>query len=199
MTHEFLRTVLTPSVREAQRSAYGREYPHYGTTRGADLLGPAELEFIAARDSFYMATVTEDGWPYVQHRGGPEGFLVARSPSELVFADYTGNRQLVTAGNVAHERRVCLFLMDYAGRTRLKLLGLASVHDARERPDLVVAATPPAGHPAQAERCFVIEVASYDWNCPKYITPRHTEADVTRVIAGLQARVRELEALLPSA
>ena len=183
MTQEFLRTVLTPSVRDAQRAAYGREYPDFGAARGAEPLGVAELEFIAARDSFYLASVSETGWPYVQHRGGPPGFLRARTPSQLVFADYGGNRQLVSVGNVAQDDRVCLFLMDYAGRTRLKVLGHAKAYDVRDRPELVADSAPPSGHPAAPERCFVIEVASYDWNCPKFITPRVTEAELARAAA----------------
>src|SRR5579871_3890889 len=96
-----------------------------------------EIEFIRARDSFYMATINENGWPYVQHRGGPPGFLHVVSPAKLAFADYVGNRQLLSTGNLAANDRVALFLMDYPNRTRLKILGHARVEDAREHPELV--------------------------------------------------------------
>jgi predicted pyridoxine 5'-phosphate oxidase superfamily flavin-nucleotide-binding protein len=198
MANEFLRTMLTPSVRAAQQRWYGREYPPQGQG-AADALGPDELEFVRARDSFYLATVTEDGWPYVQHRGGPPGFLVPLSPRELVFADYGGNRQLISIGSVAKEPRVCLFLIDYPERTRLKVLGTAEVLDARDAPDLVAAATPPGGHGAAPERVVRIAVRAFDWNCPKFIAERYTKAEVDAVLAPLRARVAELEAALAAA
>ena len=145
MAREFLRTLLTPSVRAAQQQYYARAYPDQGAASGPDTLGPDELEFVEARDSFYLATISENGWPYVQHRGGPAGFLTSPSPRELAFADYGGNRQLISVGSLAQNPRVCLFLMDYAARTRLKILGDAEVLDARQHPDLVASTAPPGG------------------------------------------------------
>lgn len=196
MTREFLRTMLTKSVRDAETRSYGRAYPDLGTSTGADELTEAEIEFVEERDSFYMATVTEDGWPYVQHRGGPKGFLVARTPRELLFADYGGNRQLISVGSLAANQRVCLFLMDYAGRARLKVLGHATVLDAREHEELVEASAPPGGHAAEVERIVRIEVKAYDWNCPKFITPRYTEAEVQALVGPLQDLVERQEAEL---
>ena len=153
------------------------------------------MAFIRARDSFYMATVSETGWPYIQHRGGQPGFLRVVSPTELAFADYKGNRQMLSTGNVAANDRVCLFLMDYPQRTRLKILGHARVEDAREHPELVASFSEPEMK-RLVERVFLIAVVSYNWNCPQYITPRYTAAEVELAVAPLRARVAELEAEL---
>lgn len=196
MAREYLRRMLTPSVRAAQSHYYGKSYPDQGNDPIEEQLGPNELAFLAQRDSFYMATVTEDGWPYVQHRGGPPGLLVANGPDELLFADYGGNRQLISVGSLQRERRVSLFLMDYASRTRLKIMGTAEVLDAREHPDLVEACAPKGGHPAAVERVFRIRVIAGDWNCPKYITERYTRTEVAQLMRPLQERIEELESEL---
>lgn len=193
MAREYLRRMLTPSVRAAQTHYYGRSYPDQGSEPIDEQLGPNERAFLAERDSFYMATVTEDGWPYLQHRGGPKGFLVANGADELLFADYGGNRQLISAGSVQQEQRVSLFLMDYPSRTRLKILGMAEVLDAREHPDLVEKSAPPGGHAANVERVFRIRVAAGDWNCPKFITERFSRQDVAQLMRPLQERIEELE------
>src|SRR5690349_5566951 len=137
MADRFMHTVLTPSVLEAERHYYGRTYPVAEAPPEPDAFTAGEQAFIATRDSFYMATVTENGWPYMQHRGGPRGFLRATSPRQLAFADYGGNRQMITAGSLAINNRVCLFLMDYPARERLKILGTARVLDARLHPEEV--------------------------------------------------------------
>jgi predicted pyridoxine 5'-phosphate oxidase superfamily flavin-nucleotide-binding protein len=196
MADHFLHTVLTPAVREAERHYYGRSYPAFDDATGRDVLTLAEAEFIAQRDSFYLATITENGWPYLQHRGGPKGFLRVAAPNQLMFADHGGNRQMVSVGSIAVNDRVNLFLMDYPARERLKILGHAKVLDAREHPDLVAKIAPPGGHVAKVERIFVIDVMSYDWNCPKFITPRYTAAEVESAIAPLKNRIAELESQL---
>jgi len=193
MPREYLRRMLTPSVRAAQAHYYGRSYPDQGDQPIQEQLGPNEQAFLAQRDSFYMATVTEDGWPYLQHRGGPKGFLVANGPDELLFADYGGNRQLISVGSVQKEQRVSLFLMDYPSRTRLKIMGTAEVLDAREHPDLVDQSAPPGGHAAEVERVFRIRVIAGDWNCPKHITERYTREEVATLMRPLQQRIEELE------
>lgn len=192
MAGKFLELVLTPAVRAAQERYFGRvqEVPPQPER---DALTDEEIQFIRSRDSFYMATVSETGWPYVQHRGGKPGFLRVVSPTELAFADYKGNRQMLSTGNLAANDRVCLFLMDYPQRTRLKILGHARVVDARDRPDLVAHLAEPEAR-GQVERLFLIEVLSFDWNCPNYITPRYTAAEVDEAIAPLKARIAELEA-----
>jgi predicted pyridoxine 5'-phosphate oxidase superfamily flavin-nucleotide-binding protein len=140
-----------------------------------------------------MATVSETGWPYIQHRGGKIGFLRVLGPSALSFADYKGNRQLLSTGNLASSDRVALFLMDYPQRTRLKIMGHARVEDAREHPDLVAQLADPDVE-RNVERLFFIDVVSYDWNCPQHITPRYTLAEIEELVAPLKRRIAELEA-----
>ena len=139
--------------------------------------------------------MSESGWPYVQHRGGQPGFLHVVNPTTLAFADYKGNRQMLSTGNVAVNDRVCLFLMDYPQRTRLKILGHARVEDARQHPELVAKFAAPDVQRI-VERVFFIDVVSFDWNCPKYITPRYTAAEVEEAVAPLRQRIAELEAQL---
>ncbi|MFO1512842.1 MAG: pyridoxamine 5'-phosphate oxidase family protein [Verrucomicrobiota bacterium] len=141
--------------------------------------------------------VTESGWPYMQHRGGKPGFLRVNNPTQLAFADYKGNRQMLPTGNLAVNDRVCLFLMDYPRRERLKILGHARVEDARPHPELVAQFSEPNVHRI-VERIFFIDVVSFDWNCPKYITPRYTAVEEEAAVAPLQQRIAELEAELKS-
>ena len=142
-----------------------------------------------------MATVTETGWPYMQHRGGQPGFLRVISPTQLAFADYKGNRQMLSTGNLGANDRVCLFLMDYPRRERLKILGHGRVEDARQHSELVAQFAEPEVH-RNVERLFFIDVVSFDWNCPKYITPRYTAAEVEAAVSPLRQRIAELEARL---
>ena len=195
MARKYLEIVCTPDVLAAQERHYGRARHVAAAAAEVDPLGPAEREFIAARDSFYLASTGQSGWPYVQHRGGTTGFLRVLGPTTIAFADYTGNRQLITTGNVAGCDRVSLFLMDYAHRRRLKLLGHARIEDARERPDLVAAVAEPSEQD-QVERVVVVELVSFDWNCPKYITPRFSAAEVAEIVAPLQREIAELRAQL---
>ncbi len=194
MAGKFLELLFTEPVRQAQQHYFGRAQ-HLPPQPERDELTEEETQFIQARDSFYLSTVNEDGWPYMQHRGGKPGFLHVLSPTELAFADYRGNRQLLTTGNLATNDRVCLFLMDYPQRTRLKILGHARVIDARERPELV-AQLADAPTRALVERLFLIDVVSFDWNCPKYITPRYTAGEIAEAVAPLHQRIAELEAQL---
>jgi len=194
MAGKFLEIVFTPTVCAAQEKYSGRaqklpRQPEH------DALNDDEIQFIKSRDSFYLATVSETGWPYMQHRGGKPGFLHVVSPTQLAFADYKGNRQMLSTGNLTTNDRVCLFLMDYPQRTRLKILGHARAMDAREQPELVTQFAAPEAR-SFVERVFLIEVVSYDWNCPKYITPRYTAAEVEEALAPLRTRIAELEAEL---
>jgi predicted pyridoxine 5'-phosphate oxidase superfamily flavin-nucleotide-binding protein len=194
MAGRYLEVMFTPPVQAAQQSYYGRAQA-VPAQPVRDPLGEDEVNFIKERDSFYMATVSPTGWPYLQHRGGEAGFLRVLDFSRLAFADYKGNRQMISTGHVAADGKVSLFLMDYPQRTRLKILGHAQVLDAREHPDLVESLADPAARRI-TERLYLIDVVSFDWNCPKYITPRYTAAEVEASVAGLRARIRELEARL---
>jgi predicted pyridoxine 5'-phosphate oxidase superfamily flavin-nucleotide-binding protein len=194
MAERFMQTVFTPSVLAAQEKYYGRRAA-VGPASERDPLTDEERSFIEARDSFYMATITESGWPYLQHRGGAPGFLRVFSPTQLAFADYKGNRQMLSTGNLAANDRVALFLMDYPHRERLKILGHARIEDARHHPETVAQLAAPEAR-ALVERLFFIEVLSFDWNCAKYITPRFSAAEVEAVVAPLRRRIAELEAQL---
>jgi uncharacterized protein len=197
MASGFYQTYFTPEVLAAQAHYYGRSQ-EISLHADNDPLGDEEMGFIAHRDSFYMATVTSDGWPYLQHRGGPAGFLKILDAQTLGFADFRGNRQLLTTGNLAATDRVSLFLMDYPHRERLKILGHARVLDARENCDLADELTPAPELREKVERVFLINVLSFDWNCPQYITPRYTETEVDTAVAPLKRRIAELEAQLKS-
>jgi uncharacterized protein len=194
MAGKFHELAFTDSVRRAQEHYYGRAR-NLPPQPERDPLSDEETQFILARDSFYMATVTEKGWPYVQHRGGKPGFLRVLGPSRLGFADYEGNRQLLSTGNLAANDRVALFLMDYPQRTRLKILGHARVLDAHEQPELVGQLSEPEVRDS-VERLIFIEVVSFDWNCTQYITPRFTADEIDRAVAPLRRRIAELEAQL---
>ena len=194
MRHAFLELLTTPAVRAAQERAYGRARALPVVDGGLQTLGPDEAAFIAARDSCYLASVSESGWPYIQHRGGAPGFLHLASPTRLVLADYRGNRQLLSTGNIAAGSRVALFLMDYVARERLKLLGTAQVVTIAEALVLAPGLVIPAD--IVCERAFVIDLVAFDWNCPKYITPRFTEAQVRAAVAPLHEEIARLQALL---
>lgn len=194
MATKYLDLTFTDSVCRTQQQYYGRT----GAITGAserDPLGEAEAEFIAARDSFYLGSISERGWPYIQHRGGPQGFLRIIDERTLAFADYKGNRQLLTTGNVSVNDRVALFLMDYKNRARLKILGHARVEDARLHLELV-AQIADSKMRSSVERLVFIDVVSFDWNCPKYITPRYAMGEVEELAEPLRKRIAELEAQL---
>jgi predicted pyridoxine 5'-phosphate oxidase superfamily flavin-nucleotide-binding protein len=181
---KYLDIATTPSVAAAQEH-YGSaaQWARIGARGRSDetfesqRLGPPELAFIAARDGFYLASVSETGWPYVQYRGGPAGFLSAIDEGTLGFADFRGNRQYITTGNVQANDRVSLFLMDYARRSRLKIFGHMRIIDAADDPALAERLAVP-GYPGRVERIVLIAVQAFDWNCPQHITPRFTQAEL---------------------
>ena len=194
MGHKFAEIAFTPTVRQVQeqlgsRSSYARV--EAGEALRNHLLGPSEAGFIGERDSFYMASVSETGWPYIQHRGGPKGFVRVLDEKTIGFADYRGNRQYVSVGNFMTNDRVALFFMDYPNRTRLKLLGRAKLIDASDTATLERLDVP--GYRARVERGFLISVEAFDWNCPQHITQRYTLADVEQATAALRQRIGELE------
>lgn len=197
MAGRYLETYFTPDVLAAQAHYYGRTQA-LPSQPERDALTAAETGFILRRDSFYMATVTSDGWPYLQHRGGPAGFLKVLDPQTLGFADFKGNRQLVSTGNLAASDRVSLFFMDYPNRERLKILGQARVIDVRQDRGLADELAPAPALRGKIERLFLVSVISFDWNCPQYITPRFTEEEVRVAVAPLRQRITELEARLGS-
>ncbi|MEK6639870.1 MAG: pyridoxamine 5'-phosphate oxidase family protein, partial [Nitrospirota bacterium] len=190
MATKYLDLTFTESVCRAQEQYYGRA-GKIADAPERDPLGQAEAEFIASRDSFYVGSISESGWPYIQHRGGSQGFLRVVNERTLAFADYKGNRQLLTTGNVSVNDRVALFLMDYKNRARLKVLGHARVEDARVHPELTTQITDPKMR-SSVERLVFIDVVSFDWNCQKYITPQYSAEEVEEYVGPLKSRIAEL-------
>lgn len=178
MGHKFAEIAFTSNVRQIQEcNGSRRSYSRLDAGPVSnDRLGDREKAFIAMRDSFYMATVSETGWPYVQHRGGPPGFLRVLGDRTIGFADFRGNRQYVSLGNLVGENRVSVFLMDYPNRTRLKLLGRATTIGTEQQD--MLDRLKPTNYRAVAERGWLINVEAFDWNCPQHITPRYTLAEL---------------------
>jgi predicted pyridoxine 5'-phosphate oxidase superfamily flavin-nucleotide-binding protein len=186
MSHAFAKIAFTAAVREAQardgsRAQYARAFEADGLPRNAEI-GPDEAAFIQAQRSFYMSTVSEAGWPYVQHRGGRPGFLKVVDSKTLSFTDLPGNRQFISVGNLARNDRVALILVDYAHRQRLKLLGRLSVQDC--------------GIAGRPRREMTIRVEAFDWNCPQHIPVRFEAEDVQRALDERDRRIAQLEAML---
>ena len=197
MTTRYMQTMFTPDVKAVQdaqgsRAAYGAR--DHGAA-APDRLTAAEAGFIAARDSFYMATVGATGWPYLQHRGGPEGFVRVADAGLLAWADFRGNRQYISLGNIAADDRASLFFMDYPQRARLKLIGHLGAVAVAEAGDLaaLVADTAEA---RRVERVMTFRIEAFDWNCPQHIVPRYTAGAIAPVIDALKARIAALEAEL---
>ncbi|MFT7570814.1 MAG: putative pyridoxine 5'-phosphate oxidase superfamily flavin-nucleotide-binding protein [Paracoccaceae bacterium] len=192
MGNKFAELAFTDTVKQLQQ-ADGSRKSYARMETGADsnnVLTEREGAFIGVRDSFYMATVSETGWPYVQHRGGPAGFVRLIDEKTLGFPDFSGNRQFVSIGNLQADDRVSLFFMDYPNKARLKLLGRVRTTDD---PDILQSLSL-EGYSSKIERGFLIDVSAFDWNCPQHITPRFTVEDVESAVAPLQARIAELEA-----
>jgi len=194
VSYGFLDIATTPSVRAAQAEmGADAHWAAFGGNRAFDRFTANEANFLAVRDSFYMATVSEDGWPYVQHRGGPAGFLKMVDDRTLAFADYRGNRQYISTGNLAANDRACLILMDYPHRARLKVY----VHVEKLALDADAALTDLVTHKdykARAERIFRLRLEAFDWNCPQHITPRFTQREIDEAARPLHERLTQLEA-----
>jgi uncharacterized protein len=190
----FARIAFTPAVKAVQehmgsRKGYGR-FDSAGDE--PDALGKDEEAFLGECDSFYMASVGASGWPYVQHRGGPKGFVRVLDEQTLGFADYRGNRQYISVGNLSKDDRVALIFMDYPGRARLKVFAHASVVTEADSPETLAKLAVP-GYEARIERGFRLKVEGFDWNCPQHISPRFTEDKVRASVAPLLARIAALE------
>lgn len=194
MSYGFLDVASTPSVRAAQR-AMGTDHLWQGFKghREFDKFTADEVTFISQRDSFYMATVSQTNWPYVQHRGGPPGFLKVLDEKTLAFADYRGNRQYISLGNLTANDRVALFLMDYAAKARLKIYAHVEAIPLDANPDLTARVSLP-GYKAKLERVLLLHLVAFDWNCPQHITPRFTEAQIAEGLEPLRERLAMLEA-----
>ena len=182
----------TPSVRDAQRRlgspiAWSAEDPD-----AEYQLGPNEAEFIRGADGFFQATVSQTGWPYVQFKGGPSGFVHVLDETRIGYADLRGNRQYISVGNLTHDNRVALFFVDYPSRRRLKLFGRASLSND----DAILGIVAQGADRGRVERAVLIDVVAGAWNCPQHITPRWTAQQIAAAVEPLRARIAELEAQL---
>jgi predicted pyridoxine 5'-phosphate oxidase superfamily flavin-nucleotide-binding protein len=196
MSRRFQELAFTPRVKEHQLEHGSlRQYERMEqSSPPEDTLGPAEQTFIQARDSFYIASVSETGWPYVQHRGGLKGFVHVISPSLIGFADLRGNKQYVSLGNLEHDSRGALFFMDYPHQTRLKILGRVEIHEHDPEAPALIASLRTADPTAVVERAILIHIEGFDWNCPQHITPRYTVEEMQEALAPLLKKLEKLEA-----
>jgi uncharacterized protein len=194
MPYKFLDTIATPSVRAAQAANGTRAmWENFKGHRQFDRFTENEIAFIGERDSFYLATVSENGWPYVQHRGGPPGFLKVLDEKTLGFADFRGNLQYISVGNIAANDRAALILVDYPNRARMKILAHMEARDLGTDPQLAARLALP-GYKAKLERAFLLHLEAFDWNCSQHITERYTMADIAPAVSSLRSRIAELEA-----
>jgi predicted pyridoxine 5'-phosphate oxidase superfamily flavin-nucleotide-binding protein len=185
MSHGYPSIAETDAVRSAQarlgsRAAVARRTRNQGASSDPeprDRFTAAEREFVGERDGFYLASVSSTGWPYVQFRGGPPGFVRTPDDHTLAWADFRGNRQYISTGNVEGDDRVSLFFMDYPNQARLKVFGHARIVDARDDPESVAALTVP-GYRAVVEQAVVVTIVAFDWNCPQHITPRFSPTEL---------------------
>ncbi|MDO9369604.1 MAG: pyridoxamine 5'-phosphate oxidase family protein [Sphingopyxis sp.] len=196
MAQNYRHTLFDDAVKAEQerhgsRASYARM--DAGADGSADRLTDKELDYIALRDSFYIASVNPEGWPYMQHRGGPAGFLKHIGDNRIGFADYRGNKQYISTANFKSNDRVSLFLMDYPNRERLKLVGHAHSVELADDPAAVTALMP-EGYRAVPERAFFIEVIGWEWNCSQHITPRFTEAEISAAIRPMADELNQLRA-----
>jgi predicted pyridoxine 5'-phosphate oxidase superfamily flavin-nucleotide-binding protein len=193
VSYRFLDLASTPSVKSAQAANGSADYwSNFRGDRSFDRFTDGEVAFIAERDNFFMATMAENGWPYVQHRGGPPGFLRVLDEKTLAFPDFRGNRQYISVGNLTANDRTCLILMDFLRRQRLKIYAHAEIKDLQS--DTALAdrlAMPP--YKAKVERAIVLHLAAFDWNCQQHITPRFSEAELAEALAPVRQRLAELE------
>jgi predicted pyridoxine 5'-phosphate oxidase superfamily flavin-nucleotide-binding protein len=190
----FASLVFTPLVKKLQER-YGsrRQYERMENSSGSqDRFTPFELEFLAQRDSFYMATTGSTGWPYVQHRGGPSGFLKVIDDHTLAFGDLRGNKQYISTGNLLTDDRVAIIMVDYPRQARLKILGRAEVLEGDAAKSWLDRVRMP-GEKTVIERVFVIHIEAYDWNCPQHITPRYTAEEIREGMHSIEKKVDALE------
>ncbi len=194
MAKSFGSLVFTPVIKALQER-YGSRRQYARLEQGANTpvrLGPDEVEFIGDRDTFYIASVGATGWPYVQHRGGPKGFLKVLDEHTIAFADFGGNKQYVSTGNLMTDNRVALILVDYPRQLRLKLLGHVQIFEGAQAKEWIERVRD-VGYKASIERVYVIRVEAFDWNCQQHIIPRFTEEEIGEALAPLEKRMQGLE------
>ena len=193
MPYGFMDVARTPGVAAAQAEmGLGDFWTRFKGHRAFDRFTPDEASFLEQRDSFYIASVSETGWPYVQHRGGPPGFVKMLDPQTLAFADYRGNRQYISTGNFRTNDRACLILMDYVRRARLKMyVQVETLSPGTDR--TLTERVTDAEYGASIERIFRLRLVAFDWNCPQHIVPRFSEHEIATAVQPLHDRLTALE------
>ncbi|MDX2301259.1 MAG: pyridoxamine 5'-phosphate oxidase family protein [Microscillaceae bacterium] len=195
----YAKTAFSEAVKKLQEK-YGSR-PNYakmekmGEQPG---LGYAEIQFISERDGFYLSSIGENGFPYIQFRGGPKGFLKVLDQETIAFLDFRGNMQFISTGNISQNNKVALFLMDYAQRTRLKIFAEAEIQDIKDNPELAEELSL-ENYRAKPERIMLLKVKAFDWNCPQHITPKYTLEEFEFAFETQQKYIQELEAKLKAA
>jgi predicted pyridoxine 5'-phosphate oxidase superfamily flavin-nucleotide-binding protein len=195
MGRRFAELAFTPLVKEQQK-LHGSRHLYERVENSpdpGDRLGPDEQAFIRERDGFYMASVTETGWPYIQFRGGHLGFIHIPDDRTIAFADLRGNRQYISTANLKHDDRVALFFMDYPTQSRLKILGRATIHEGGAEAEKLIASLRALEEKTPPERAIVIHVEAFDWNCQQHITPRYSEAELAKILEPMRRRLEALE------
>jgi len=196
MAKSFGSLVFTPAVKALQER-YGsrKQYEHLQQQSGVApaRLGPDEKEYLAERDTFYIASIGATGWPYVQHRGGPKGFLKVIDDRTIAFADFRGNKQYISTGNLTTNDRVALILMDYPRQLRLKILGHVEIFEGEKAKEWLTKVRDPE-YKATPERVYVIRIEAFDWNCQQHIIPRFTEEQIREVLEPVERQMQDLQA-----
>jgi len=194
MAKSFGSLVFTPVIKALQER-YGSRRQYARLEQSSDTparLGPDEIEFLGERDTFYMASIGSTGWPYVQHRGGPKGFLKVIDDRTIAFSDFGGNKQYISTGNLMTDDRVALIFVDDPRQARLKVIGHAQIFEGEQAKEWIDKVRDPS-YKATIERVFVIHVEAFDWNCQQHIIPRFTEEEIGEALAPLEKRMQGLE------
>lgn len=197
MSKHYASIAFTDDVRAVQgehgsEGFYGRKVAAGTVAPGADPLTDDEKDYLSERDGFFLASVSETGWPYVQFRGGKPGFIHSIDDHTIGWADFRGNLQYVSTGNVRGDDRVAIIALDYANQRRLKIFGHARIVTADQDPELVNSLVDPS-YDAVVERAVLVDIEAYDWNCPQHITPRFTVAELEPALAPLRDQLTALQ------
>jgi predicted pyridoxine 5'-phosphate oxidase superfamily flavin-nucleotide-binding protein len=196
MGRRFAELAFTSLVKH-QQELHGSRHQYERVERSndpGDRLGSDERAFIGGLDGFYMASISETGWPYIQFRGGAKGFLHVLDPQTIAFADLRGNKQYISLGNLEHDNRVALFLMDYPAQSRLKILGRAEFLEGTAEAAAMIETLRVPGEKVPPERAIIIHVEAFDWNCQQHITPRYSLEELGHVLEPMRKRIESLEA-----
>lgn len=193
MAKNFGSLAFTDEVKSLQKKFGSRKsYERMERRIVIDGLTDVEVDFISKRDSFYMASIGENGFPYIQHRGGPKGFVKVIDSNTIGFIDFSGNKQFITVGNLATHNNVSLIMMDYPAQARLKMYAKAEIIELKDRPDLLKILTL-KDYPAKPERMMLLHIEAYDWNCPQHISPRFTGEEIEEALAPQREYIEKLE------